>query len=193
MRRQNLEIEEQIKLKTKVLLMEKDPAEIGMRDIASSLGVTATTIYHYFKDKDDVFRHITRDCMKEFSVDMKKKILGPETSKEKLITALKFFRDWCFENPRMAFLVMGKVNSDPKMTLENVEYYYGCHKLAEALLEACNREGSLKTPDCRFKANFIIASLWGCISSILTERTEPEYWKDGIDFTNRAIEYLISN
>ena len=49
MRNPNVEIVSQIKAKTLELLMEKEPSEIGMRDIAAKCGVTAANIYHYFK------------------------------------------------------------------------------------------------------------------------------------------------
>ncbi len=191
MRRPNPELEKQIKTKTLELLMEKDPLEIGMRDIAAACGVTATSIYHYFKDKNDVFRNITRDCMEEFGKDMVRTILDVPEPGEKIVKALQFFRDWSFANPKKAFLVMGKVESDPEMTLGNLDSYYGCHKLLKELLLECNQ--GMTAEQAVLKANLIISSLWGCISSIISERTEPEYWHNGVEFTDKAIELLLGN
>ena len=47
MRNANPDIIPLIKSKSLELLMKRNPDSIGMRDIASSCGVTATTIYHY--------------------------------------------------------------------------------------------------------------------------------------------------
>ncbi|WP_415749215.1 TetR/AcrR family transcriptional regulator, partial [Treponema peruense] len=39
--------------------MEKEPEEIGMREIAKKCGVSATAIYHYYRDKDCLFQSIS--------------------------------------------------------------------------------------------------------------------------------------
>ena len=50
MRNANPELVSSIKKRTLELLMEKEPEEIGMREIAKKCGVSATAIYHYYRD-----------------------------------------------------------------------------------------------------------------------------------------------
>lgn len=59
MRKPNTALLEQIKAAAMELLREKEPSEIGMRDIAAKCGITAANIYHYYKNKDDLFADIT--------------------------------------------------------------------------------------------------------------------------------------
>ena len=59
MRKANPEVLNRIKNAAKELLAEKTPSEIGMRDIAAKSGITAANIYHYYKNKNDLFKDIT--------------------------------------------------------------------------------------------------------------------------------------
>ncbi len=63
MRKPNPEQEVLIRQKTLELLLIKEPEAISMREIASSCGVTATTIYYYYKDKDTLFETIKIECL----------------------------------------------------------------------------------------------------------------------------------
>ncbi|MBO7136728.1 MAG: TetR/AcrR family transcriptional regulator, partial [Spirochaetaceae bacterium] len=56
MRNPNTEIIPLIKQKTLELLLEAEPSQIGMSDIARKCEITATNIYHYYKDKDSLFQ-----------------------------------------------------------------------------------------------------------------------------------------
>ena len=59
LRKANPEVLNRIKNAAKELLAEKTPSEIGMRDIAAKSGITAANIYHYYKNKNDLFKDIT--------------------------------------------------------------------------------------------------------------------------------------
>ena len=71
MRNPNPNLIGQIKDAALKLLMEKDPSQIGMRDIASECGITATNIYHYFKDKDRLFQTVSLDCLNQLNERIK--------------------------------------------------------------------------------------------------------------------------
>ena len=67
MRNPNTEIKAMIKEKTLELLMQKNPEQIGMREIAATCRITATNIYHYYKDKNCLFQKISLDCLYELN------------------------------------------------------------------------------------------------------------------------------
>ena len=58
MRKPNAEIAAKIKTAVTELMKEKNPSKIGMRDIAERCGITAANIYHYYKNKDELFKEI---------------------------------------------------------------------------------------------------------------------------------------
>ena len=106
MRKANTQIVSTIKTKTLELLMEKNPDSISMRDIAANCSITAANIYHYYKDKDSLFQEISLDCLHELNERILNRVQNLSADKKKLQTAAHTFRDWCFENPRRALLVI---------------------------------------------------------------------------------------
>ena len=58
MRKPNTEIIQKIQNLTQNLLKEKSPEQISMREIAQVCGISATNIYHYYKNKDELFNSL---------------------------------------------------------------------------------------------------------------------------------------
>ena len=85
MRNPNPELINQIKEAALKLLMEKEPEQIGMRDIASECKITATNIYHYFKDKDRLFQSISLDCLNQLNERIKENAGNQLKHKSKML------------------------------------------------------------------------------------------------------------
>lgn len=191
MRKSNENLVNEILEKTLELLQEKEPYEIGMREIATKCNVTATTIYLYFKDKNDLFRHISLKQLKNMEALMTDKVQAARDEKQKIVIALKAFRDWCFENPKTALLFMGKIDVDSDADSAELSKYYGCNRMGQFLLEACVQKGLLKSPDTVMDTNIMIYGLWGCIESVIRERADIELWQKGVEYTDRYIELIL--
>ncbi|MCR5762410.1 MAG: TetR/AcrR family transcriptional regulator [Treponema sp.] len=192
MRKSNPELEKEIRTKTLELLQEKEPYEIGMRDIATQCGVTATSIYLYYKDKEDLFRKISLDSLSILSEYMQKRIDKAKSPKTKISEALKAFRDWCFDNPKTALLFMGKISVDTNADKETLESYYTCIRTGQKLLEDCIEKNIFKSKNPKLDTNIIVYGLWGCIQSILLERSDIEFWNKSIKYTDRFIEMALT-
>lgn len=192
MRKPNLDLEKTIRIKTLELLQEKEPYEIGMRDIATKCGVSATSIYLYYKDKDDLFRKISLDSLetlKNLLVERMKNISSPLG---KMVAALKAFRDWSFENSKTAMLFMGKIPVDENADASTISKYYSCNRLGQELLKDCIKEKIIESENPELDTDLIIFGLWGCIESILNKRSSPQFWDKRIEYTDRFIEMSIS-
>ncbi len=188
MRTKNPELEQAIRAKTLDLLMVKEPEEIGMREIAKVCGVTATTIYYYYENKERLFEDVKKDCM--FEMD---RFILEQTS---LVTdraalfpiALAAFRDWAFSHPRIALLVMNRFKPNIEAGPEEMALYYRSTFLARDMIESLTAEGLAKSVDPLLDATLCIAALWGAIESVLRFRTVPEYWDRGVELTDHMIE-----
>lgn len=191
MRKSNENLVNEILEKTLELLQEKEPYEIGMREIANKCNVTATTIYLYFKDKDDLFRNISLHQLKNMEALMTENVQSIADEKQKIIIVLKTFRDWCFENPKTALLFMGKIDVNPEADSTELSKYYGCNRMGQFLLEVCVQKGLLKSPDTVMDTNIIIYGLWGCIESVIRGRADIELWEKGVEYTDRYIELIL--
>ena len=188
MRNPNPNLINQIKETALKMLMEKEPSQIGMRDIASECDITATNIYHYFKDKDKLFQAVSLDCLNQLNERIKENAQRGKTIKAQIKNAVIAYRDWCFENPRRSLLVMQGIKSAEDITPEQMEAFYVCNRTGEKLLREAIKQGKAKSSNPRFDVSLLVSGLWGCIESVLLKKCEVEYWDNGIAYTDRFIK-----
>ena len=193
MRNANLELVSSIKKRTLELLMEKEPSEIGMREIAKNCGVSATAIYHYYKDKDCLFQEISLDCLRKINSVIESAAEKAASPKEKVLAAIRSFRDWSLKNPRVASLVMEKIKSAVNLSPEETEKFYVCNRTGEKLLELCVEEGSARSENPRLDVGVLVFGLWGCIQAVISRKSEVEYWENSEPFTERFINMWAEN
>lgn len=205
MSRLETDLAPRIREKTLGLLLEKEPEEISTRDIAKACGVTATSLYYYYKDKETLFTEVKLDCIekmdKYISENIAKRTMKYGKSGDKLTSlpeikiGLEVFRDWAFSNPRIALLVMGRLKPDTMADPEKMKKYYRSTAFAKTILDNAVEAGLLDSKDTLLDASLCIAALWGAIESILLKRTIPQYWtrRKGIDFTNKMIDLLLAS
>ena len=194
-----------IREKTLELLLEKDPIEISTRDIAGACGVTATSLYYYYRDREALFNEVKLDCiakMDEFIsgyVAKKARKYGKAGKKFdpllEMRAGLEAFRDWAFANPRIALLVMGRFKADTQAEPEKMKKYYRSTDFAKATLDRAVQAGLLHSKDTLMDANLGIAALWGAIELALLNRTVPQYWtrQGSVNFTDKMIELLMAS
>ncbi|MCL2066223.1 MAG: TetR/AcrR family transcriptional regulator [Treponema sp.] len=194
-----------IREKTLELLMEKEPEEISTRDIARACGVTATSIYYYYRDKEALFNEIKLIFIEEMdnfiSEQVSKGMLKQHKQgkrpnpMEEVKVGLQAFRDWAFANPRVAILVMGRLKPDIQADSEKMKKYYQSTDFAKAVLDRAVRAGLSNSKDTLLDANLFIAALWGSIEMVLLNRTIPKYWskRGSIDFSNGMIDLLLAS
>jgi AcrR family transcriptional regulator len=194
-----------IREKTLELLMEKEPEAISTRDIAKACGVTATSIYYYYKDREALFTEIKRECVEKMDTfifekvekevfKLKKQEKEPNPLMEVKL-GLEAFRDWAFSNPRIALLVMERIKADTQDDAKKIDKYYTSTILAKNLLDKAVENGLLSSKNTVLDASLFIAALWGAIESVLLNRTMPQYWskRGGIEFTNKMIDLLLAS
>lgn len=191
MRKSNTKLEEKIKERTLMLLETKEPYEIGMRDIAEVCGVSATSIYLYYKDKNDLFHKISQECLVQLEELMMNQTKAESDSVKMISVALKTFRDWCFANPRKAMLIMGKFKADEQAPKEEMDKYYVCNRMGKLLLDKCVSENQLKSENTLMDTNVLIYGLWGCVESVLQKRSDIELWSRQVEYTDRFIEIML--
>lgn len=193
MRNANPELISSIKKKTLELLMQKEPAEIGMREIAANCGVSATAIYHYYKDKERLFQEIALDCLEQINGILESAAENADSPKQKVLDSIRAFRGWCLKNPRVASLVMEKIKSAENLSAEETEKFYVCNRTGERLLELCIAEGSARSENPRLDIGVLVFGLWGCLQAVISRKAETEYWENSEPFTERFINMWAEN
>lgn len=188
----NSDIEAKIRKTALDLLMDKEPEEIGMREIARVCGVTPPTIYYYFADKDQLFTRVKTDCLQQMDKRIVSALHEGSGPKDSMLRGLEAFRDWAFENPRMAILIMGRFKPDlvEDPDVASSQYYYSMNLAVSVLKDAVNA-GQVSCSDPVLASALCVYSLWGVIESVLSKRTFPEYWSRGKDLTDASIRMCL--
>ena len=187
------------------MLLEKEPEEISTRDIAKACGVTATSLYYYYKDREALFTEVKLCCVRKMDKFISEQV-SRKTAKyhksgkdlnlpDAVRVGLEAFRDWAFTNPRIALLVMGRMKADTQEDSEKMSKYYQSYFFAKALLDKAVETGLSDSKDTLLDVSLYIAALWGAIEAVLLNRTIPQYWskRGGLNFTNKMIDLLITS
>ncbi|MCL1812270.1 MAG: TetR/AcrR family transcriptional regulator [Treponema sp.] len=198
-----------IREKTLELLLEKEPEEISTRDIAKACGVTATSLYYYYKDKEALFTEVKLCCVEKMDKFISRQVTkktweyhrrqGKQSRKlnplDEARIGFEAFRDWAFTNPRIALLVMGRLKADIREDPEKMNKYYQSYFFAKVLLDKAVEAGLSDSKDTLLNVSLCIAALWGAIEAVLLNRTLPQYWtkRGGLDFTNKMIDLLLTS
>lgn len=193
MRPANPELEQKIKETALKMLLEKNPGEIGMRDIAKACNITPPTIYHYYKDKYTLFETVSITYLENLKSFMQERIEHEDAAVKKLKSALEAFRDWSFKNPQIAMLIMTKNKIKDDASTNDVDSYYICNHFGQLLLEQAIQEGSMFSDNPELDTDVVISGLWGCIEAILLKRTIPGYWQKGVAYTDHFIKLAMQS
>ena len=195
----------QIRNETLKLLMEKEPEEIYMKDIAKACGVTTTSIYYYYKDKESLFTEIKLICMDKMHTYIvehtERKRLKQKESNEKLQilnemrSGFEAFRDWAFANPRTALLVMERFKADTTDDPEKMKKYSQSIFFAQSVIDRAVSAGLIQSKNTLLDTSLCISAIWGAIESVLLQRTVPQYWSriDGFHFTDKMIDFVLTS
>ncbi|MBO7135328.1 MAG: TetR/AcrR family transcriptional regulator, partial [Spirochaetaceae bacterium] len=154
---------------------------------------TKMTFYHYYKDKDRLFQEISLDCLYELNECLVAASKEGKSVKEQIQNAIESFRDWSFENPRRALLVMQGIKSADDASPEMIEEYYVCNRTGEKLLNEAIKQGIAVSSNPRLDVSILVSGLWGCIESVLLKKCEADYWDNGKLYTDRFINLWLNS
>lgn len=173
------------------LIIERGLHAVGMRDIARRCGVTATTLYYYYRDKEALIEAVKLRCLAGMDAWIGEHLTLTDDPLADLRSGLAAFWDWCFTSPQVALLVMSGFKPNADAEAGELERYYRSVRLAVSLLERAVESGSAQSTDPVLDSSVCIASVWGAVESVLVKRSLPEYWDRGIEFTERSIEICM--
>ena len=195
MRKPNPDLRQQIMEAALALVIEAGQEGIAMRDLAVRCGITATTIYYYWKDKDSLLEALKFHCLSGMDAAIARRIetAQKETNNTLLILrhGLEAFRDWVLANPGIALLVMSGFKPDTQAEAEKLDQYYISSRRAEALVAAAVAKGLCSSCNPRMDSSLCIAALWGALESVLLKRSWPDFWERGQELSDRTIDMCL--
>jgi AcrR family transcriptional regulator len=144
-RPRNLERAAHIKDTVSRLFAEKGYHATSMRDVGNQIGMSKSSMYNYFKSKEDILFHLMNDAMDEALETLQAICRADHSPEEKLNAVLDFYaRYYAGDQDRLTLLV----NELPSLSDEHQEIIKKKDrdyvKLIRSILDALTEAGRMK-------------------------------------------------
>lgn len=184
-RKKNKDLKNIIKETAKTLFLKEGYEKISMRNIAELIKYTPTTIYLYYKNKDELLLDILADYNEEYSTQLAKIMCSNEDVHVKLKNYLNLYIKHGTDNPAMfqlltLFFINSKSSSNGSK--ENSSY-----AMLKGLIEACLENGYFKQESSSKIAQLMWMEIYG-ITSLLTFKPEFNWGNE-----DELIEFSLNN
>jgi AcrR family transcriptional regulator len=153
------------------LFEEKGYEGFSLRQVAEGIGYSPTTIYLYFKDKDDLLLHVAYDGFKLFGESLETAYRSKETPLERLHAVGWAYFHFAMLHPihyRLMFMQRGEFLQKKPEGYDSIIDSFG---VLQRVIEEGIATGIMMPGDVRTYAALIWASVHGVVSLALTEHT----------------------
>jgi len=110
--------EEKIKEAARILFLEKGFDGTKMRDIAQTAGINCALTNYYFRSKDNLFRIVFNEMLKESIKQFDQLLNSPTSLKEKVTELINKQFQFNMKNPSLALFIMNEIRKEPKSLLQ---------------------------------------------------------------------------
>jgi len=168
------------------IFLEKGYDEFSLRQVAERIGYTATTIYRYFKDKDDLLFAVIAESYDKFTAALTAAAQEADEPLERLICYGRAYIRWGIANPEAYKLMF---IHRPQFLIDRL--HTGRHALGRAGVEhirAAMAAGVIPQGD----ADAIVDALWGLAHGIVSLALNmPFMTEERIERMVGGMDYLL--
>lgn len=130
------------------LFLEHGHEKFSLRQVAREIGYTPTTIYLYFKDKDDLLFHVVIEGFKNFGSMLQAGYDSGRTPIERLVGIGRAYVRFGLENPlHYRLMFMERSEFLGRQPPPGFEAPVNAFKILLATVEECMQSGQLKEAD----------------------------------------------
>lgn len=165
---------------------------VTLRLIAKRAGITPTTIYYYFKNKEELLDKIKFNVTRELDEYIFARLDPNDSAEQKFKALIDAFIDWSISHPKLLDLVFDTL--PPKINLtetEMAQLYQTNFRIIELLEQAAIAKGH-PTENVKANSTIFIGLAYGVVKLFLNKRVLPEYWEDITPLRERIIEIIIN-
>lgn len=188
----NMEVSlrEQILDTSRRLLNEKGVSALSMRKIAGEIGVSATSIYLHFENKDHLMHTLIEEAVEELSHELEVNVKTVEGTLERFEKIIRCYVDFGLKNPEK-YQVIYNVRSNamaryPKEKFRKARRGY--YLLVETIKKGVE-ENLMEVADPLIAAYSIWAQLHGVVSVVLNRRLDRQI--DREKFIKESLEHIV--
>ena len=153
------------------LFEEKGYEDFSLRQVAEAIGYTPTTIYLYFKDKDDLLLHVAYDGFKLFGESLENAYQSETDPLQRLQATGWAYFHFAMSHPihyRLMFMQRGEFLQQKPEGSESMINSFG---VLERVIKESIDAGIMIPGDSRTYAALIWANVHGIVSLALTQPT----------------------
>lgn len=188
--------EEELSLREKILetsrryLFTDGYSSLSMRKIAGEIGVSATSIYLYFENKDHLVHTLIEESVEDLSVALEQGVEGKADTIERFKAIIDSYISFALNNQEK-YQVIYSVQSErmaryPKEKFRKARRGYA---LLESVIKKGIEEGLMELEEPMIAAYSIWAQLHGVISVVLNQRLDSRINKD--KFIEESTEHIV--
>ena len=153
------------------LLAEGGLSALSMRGVAARVGVSATAIYNYFQNKEDLVRRVVTQGFERFTAYLREAIVDlPVGSRERLRALGEAYIRFALEN-REYFRVIFASHAETPRDIEELPEGGGYMLFRQAVVDAMEA-GAIRQTDPDLMVLYLWTHVHGLVSLLLT--CEPD-------------------
>jgi hypothetical protein len=184
----NPDIKEKIRSTALFEIISKGFTNINMRAISKKAGVTPTTIYYYYKNKEALFLDIKTEAMNMMDSYVLSRIPEKESPVKMMEILMDGFITWCLEYPELSQLIFDRLPSKAEDKLYSKSYYK-----AIEIVEEGRKTGVFKVKESELSVTLGMASMYGFVLIILSESYHPKFKNRKTELKNNLIKMFIEH
>jgi len=172
------------------LLVKDGFGKMSMRKIANRAGVSATSIYLHFQNKDELLLALIESSIAKLSSALEKNLTDSDDSITKLEKMARSFVDFALENPQeYEIIYMVRPEEMPKFPKEKFQQIRKIYELLADIISEGKRKGALNVDDPLMSSYMIWAQLHGVASVIISRRLDTRIPDE--EFVSQAVDHII--
>lgn len=186
----NLPLREKILETSRRYLHTDGYTSLSMRKIAREIGVSATSIYLYFENKDHLVHTLIEESVEDLSVALEHSAEGKPDTIERFKAIIESYVNFAMEYPEK-YQVIYSVQSErmaryPKEKFRKARRGYA---LLESVIKDGMEQGLMELDEPMIAAYSIWAQLHGVNSVVLNQRLDSRINKD--KFIEESIDHIV--
>jgi len=183
-------LREKILTTSRHLLFNEGHTSLSMRGIAKKVGVSATSIYLHFDNKDHLLHTLIEESVEELSVSIENRVEKCEGVISQFQAVINGYKDFALSNPEK-YQIIYMVQSDAmaRYPKEKFRRARRCYELLVKIIQEGVEEGVMQEDDPVTAAYSIWAQLHGVISVVLNQRLDSRINKEY--FIRESIDHII--
>lgn len=183
-------LREEILETSRSLVFEEGHRALSMRKIANKIGVSATSIYLYFENKDHLLHTLIEESVEELSTHIEQKAEKAEDAITKFKAIINAYLDFAIQNPeKYQIIYLVQPNAMSRYPREKFRKARRSYELLVKVIEESVTQGLMQVEKPVIAAYSIWAQLHGVVSVVLNQRLDSRIEKN--QFLRESVEQII--